>query len=103
MNGHNDRVIRNVVVGRLRPGVSRQVVEQALASIVALQPDGCLDMRVGIDAGLRPGNWGFSITADFVDEEAYRRYDLEAEHNRVREELFAPICEEIARVQFEVP
>jgi hypothetical protein len=42
-------------------------------------------------------------TADFVDEDHYRRYDLEAEHNRVREELFAPICADIARVQFEIP
>jgi len=89
------QVIRNVLVGRLRPGVPREAVEQALAAIVVLQPDGCLDMRV--DAGLRPGNWNFAISADFVDEQAYRRrYDLEAEHNRVREELFVPICEDIA-------
>jgi hypothetical protein len=93
-------VIRNVVVGRVRQGVPREAVEEALAAIVALQPEGCLDMRVGVDAGLRPGNWGFSITADFVDEEAYRRYDVEQEHNRVREEMFAPICDDIARVQF---
>jgi hypothetical protein len=93
-------VIRNVVVGRVRQGVPREAVEEALAAIVALQPEGCLDMRVGVDAGLRPGNWGFSITADFVDEDAYRRYDLEQEHNRVREEMFAPICDDIARVQF---
>ena len=91
-----------MVVGRLRPGVPRAAVEQALAAIVALQPDGCVDMRVGVDAGLRPGNWGFSISADFVDEDAYLRYDLDAEHNRVREQLFAPICEDIARVQFTI-
>lgn len=96
-------MIRNVVVGRLRPGVPRAAVERALSAIVALEPEGCVDVRVGVDAGLRPGNWGFSITADFVDEEAYRRYDLDAEHNRVREELFVPLCEDIARVQFTVP
>jgi hypothetical protein len=56
--------------------------------------------RTGVDAGLRPGNWSFSITADFVDEDAYVRYDLEAEHNRVRQELIAPICDDVARVQF---
>ena len=66
----------------------------------ALEPDGCLDMRMGADAGLRDGNWSFCITADFSDEDAYRRYDLEDEHNRIRRELFAPICEEIVRVQF---
>ena len=93
-------MIRNVVVGRVRGGVPVAAVEEALAAIVALQREGCVDMRVGVDAGLRPGNWSFSITADFVDEDAYRRYDLEEEHNRVRRELFDPICEEIARVQF---
>jgi hypothetical protein len=50
--------------------------------------------------GLRPGNGSSSITADFVDEDAYRAYDAEAEHNRVRRELFDPICDDIVRVQF---
>jgi hypothetical protein len=93
-------MIRNVVVGRVREGVPRQVVEQALAAIVDLHPPGCLDVRVGVDAGLRAGNWTFSITADFLDEQAYRDYDAEDRHNRIRRELFDPICEEIARVQF---
>jgi hypothetical protein len=94
-------MIRNVVVGRVRPDVPRGQVEEALAAIVALEPPGCLDLRAGVDAGLREGNWSFSITADFVDVDADRRYDLEQEHNRVRRELFAPICEDIVRVQFE--
>jgi len=93
-------MIRNVVVGRVRAGVPRETVEEALAAIVALEPPGCLDMKVGVDAGLRDGNWSFAITADFADEDAYRAYDLENEHNRVRRELFAPISEEIVRIQF---
>ena len=94
-------MIRNVVVGRVRPGSSPEALEEALDAIMALKPDGLLEMRVGSDAGLREGNWSFAITADFVDEDAYRRYDLDEEHNRVRRELFAPLSEEIARVQFE--
>ena len=58
-------------------------------------------MRVGVDAGLREGNWSYAITADFIGEESYRRYDLDEEHNRVRREMFAPLSDEIARVQFE--
>jgi hypothetical protein len=99
-SGRNPGMIRNVVVGRVRAGVARETVEEALAAIAALDPPGCRDMKVGVDAGLREGNWSFSITADFADEDAYRRYDLEDEHNRVRRELFAPICEDIVRVQF---
>ena len=93
-------MIRNVVVGRVRPDVPREQVEEALAAILALDPPGCLDLRAGVDAGLREGNWSFSITADFVDEAAYREYDLEAEHNRVRRELLGPICADVVRVQF---
>jgi hypothetical protein len=94
-------VIRNVVVGRLKPGTKREDAEKALAAIVALEPEGCLDMRVGVDAGLREGNWDFSITADFADVDSYQRYDLDEEHNRIRRELFAPISAEIVRIQFE--
>ncbi|WP_433043356.1 Dabb family protein [Dactylosporangium sp. CS-033363] len=94
-------MIRNVVVGKVRDGVDRATIEAALAAIVALEPEGCLDVRVGVDAGLRPGNWSFSITNDFADADAYRRYDADAEHNRVRAEMFAPISAEIVRMQFE--
>jgi hypothetical protein len=93
-------MIRNVVLGRLHPDVPAEAVEKALAAILALELDGCLDLKVGVDAGLREGNWSFSITADFVDEDAYRRYDLDEEHNRIRREMFAPISAEIARIQF---
>lgn len=95
-------MIRNVVMGRLRPGVPRRQVEQALAALVALEPEGCLAMVVGVDAGLRDGNWDYAITADFVDEQAYRRYDLDVEHGRLRTELFAPMSEQIVRIQVEV-
>jgi Stress responsive A/B Barrel Domain len=94
-------VIRNVVVGRLKDGASREDAEKALAAIAALELEGCLDMRVGVDAGLREGNWDYSITADFTDVDAYRRYDLDEEHNRIRREMFAPISEEIVRIQFQ--
>jgi hypothetical protein len=93
-------VIRNIVVGRLRADVPPEAVDQALQALLGLRPDGLIEMRAGRDAGLRDGNWGYAITADFVDEDAYRRYDLEEEHNRIRRELFAPISASIARVQF---
>ena len=94
-------MIRNVVVGRLREGVAVEDVEKALDAIVALDPPGCLAMVVGLDAGLREGNWDFTITADFADVDSYRAYDLDDEHNRVRAELFAPITEDLVRIQIE--
>ena len=94
-------MIRNVVLGRLRAGVQLRAIEPALAAIAALRPEGLLDCRVGTDLRLREESWDFAITSDFVDEQASRAYDGEAEHNRVRRELFVPLCEQIVRVQFE--
>ena len=94
-------MIRNVVVGRLRPGVDLAAVEPALQAMVALRPEGLIDARVGVDRRLRAESWDFAITSDFVSEQAYRSYDEDPEHNRVRQELFGPLCAEIVRVQFE--
>lgn len=87
-------MIRNVVVGRLRPGVPVPDVERALQALRDLRVEGVeLDMVSGVDLGLRADNAGYSITVDLVDEEAYRVYDRDAEHNRIRAELFVPISE----------
>ena len=94
-------MIRNVVMGRLKAGVAPEDAQAALAAIAGLELEGCLAMRVGLDAGLREGNWDFAITADFTDAAAYRRYDIDEEHNRIRRELFAPIAEQTVRTQFE--
>lgn len=95
-------MIRNVVVGRLRDGVPLEALRPGLAAIAALEPPGLVSCRVGTDLRLREQSWDFAITSDFVDEAAYRAYDAETEHNRVRHELFDPLCAQIARVQFEV-
>ncbi|SFP71701.1 Stress responsive A/B Barrel Domain [Geodermatophilus dictyosporus] len=95
-------MIRNVVVGKLKPGVEPSAVRPGLDAIAALPVTGCADVHVGLDAGLRAGGWDFAITSDWADAEAYRVYDLDEEHNRVRRELFDPFCEQIARVQFEL-
>ena len=59
-------------------------------------------MNVGGDLGLRDGGWDFAITNDWEDAEAYRGYDADEEHNRLRREIFAKICEDIARVQIQI-
>jgi hypothetical protein len=97
-------VIRNVVVGRVRRDVSVEQVEAALQALRDLRVDG-VDLRLvaGLDLGLRAGNASYAITVDLVDEDAYRAYDLDEEHNRIRREMFAPISEVIERVQFRLP
>ena len=96
-------MLRNVVLGRLRDGADRALLDEALRGLLLLPMDGLVEMHVGRDAGLRDGSWDYAITADFTDADAYRRYDADEEHNRLRHELFEVLSEEIARVQFEIP
>ncbi len=103
-------MIRNVVLGRLRETTDQAksaadsaALDEGLAGIAALRFAGLLSMHTGRDLGLREGGWSFAITNDWADADSYRVYDEDAEHNRLRRELFAPICEELARVQFTVP
>ncbi|MHA6796789.1 Dabb family protein [Pseudonocardia bannensis] len=94
-------MIRNVVVGRVRDGVAPAQVEQALRD---LRVDGVeFDLLAGTDLGLREGSADYVITVDLADEQAYRIYDADPEHNRIHAELFAPISERIERVQFRLP
>ncbi len=96
-------MIRNVVVGRLKDGADQALLDEALNGLLLLPLDGLLEMQVGRDAGLCEGGWDYAITADFADADAYRRYDVDEEHDRLRRELFDVLSEEIARVQFEIP
>jgi hypothetical protein len=102
----HEPMIRNVVVGRLGPddgpGQAEEAVrrlEEGLAGIAALDLPGQLAVHVGRDIGIREGGWSFAITSDWVDVDAYRVYDVDAEHDRYRS-MIVGACAEIARVQF---
>ncbi|MBW0089774.1 Dabb family protein [Pseudonocardia sp. KRD-184] len=97
-------MIRNVVVGRLRPDVPAEQVEAALQALRDLRVEGVtIRMVSGTDLGLREGNASYALTVDLDDEDAYRVYDLDEEHNRIRREMFAPISASIERIQFRLP
>jgi hypothetical protein len=102
-------VIRNVVLGRLRQSddpaqqaADAALLQEGLAGIAALKFPGMIAMNIGMDLGLRDGSWSFAITNDWQDADAYRVYDADAEHNRLRREVFAQVCQDIARVQFQI-
>jgi hypothetical protein len=99
-------MIRNVVMGRLRTpedpdqaAADAALLQEGLAGIAALKFPGLLAMNVGTDLGLREGCWSFAITNDWQDVDSYRVYDQDEEHNRLRREVFARICQDIARAQ----
>jgi hypothetical protein len=97
-------MIRNVVVGRLRDGVTPQEIEPALQALRDLKVEGvAFTLVAGVDRGLRDGNASYGLTCDLVDDDAYRIYDADPEHNRIRREMFAPLSVTVERVQFRLP
>ena len=94
-------MIRNVVMVRLKPGFDRGRVTELMEGFLGLDCPGTVSYTVGLDAGLRAGNWDMAIVADFTDPDAYGAYDADAEHNRLRGQL-GPLAEEVARCQFVV-
>jgi len=95
-------VIRNVVMIKLRPESDRALVAEIQDVFRNLNCPGTLGFTLGDDLGLRDGNWSFAIVSDFADADAYRVYDLDEAHNAARARL-APMIEQAARVQFEIP
>lgn len=98
-------MIRNVVMGKLREGddpeADLEQLNRGLGGIAALTLPGLLANRVGLDEGLRDGGWSFAITNDWIDVDAYLGYDTDPEHNGYRA-MIAEVCEQVARVQFEI-
>jgi hypothetical protein len=94
-------MIRNVVLVKLAQGQDPAAVARVQQDLLNLNCPGTLSYAIGDDLGLRDGNWSFAIVADFADTDAYRAYDQDEKHNRVRAALL-PMTEQIARVQFEV-
>lgn len=93
-------MIRNVVLVRLKPGVEEAQVERFTDAMLSLQLPGLINLTCGRDAGLREGNMDVALIADLEDEEAYRAYDEDPEHNRIRRELVAPIADRVERCQY---
>jgi Stress responsive A/B Barrel Domain len=95
-------MIRNMVMIQLAPDADLAKVAEIQEGFRNLNCPGTVSYTLGDDLGLKDGGWSFGIVADFSDEAAYRGYDLDEEHNRLRGEL-SPFVAQIARVQFELP
>jgi hypothetical protein len=94
-------VIRNMVLVELKPASDLQEVAAIQDGLLALNCPGTLRYMIGTDLGLRPGNWSFALVADFTDADAYRAYDANEEHNRLRDRM-APFSQNVARIQIEI-
>lgn len=96
-------MIRHVLLARFRPDADEAAIDGFLAAVRAVRVDGLLSLTCGRDAGLRPGTWDYAVVADLVDEAAYRRYDEDPAHRRIREEMAPGLIAAAERVQIVVP
>ncbi|MDP9280521.1 MAG: Dabb family protein [Chloroflexota bacterium] len=94
-------MIRHVSVFTLKDGVDVRRVTTALDEIRDRVP-GPIAHAYGPDAGLRAGNGGFGVSFDFDDEAAYRAWDTNPEHERIRRESILPLLAGVVRCQFRV-
>ena len=95
-------MVRNVVLVQFKPGVRDQDVAAMLEAMREIRTPGLLSITAGRDLGLREGNWHAAVVTDLADQESYRIYDADPEHNHIRRDLVAPLVDRIVRCQFEV-
>jgi hypothetical protein len=96
-------VIRNVTVIEFKPGTSREYLDQITEAMRNVSVPGMHNLTMGADLGLKDGNLHYAVVADFDDAEAYRRFDSDPEHERIRQELTRPAFVRYERVQYELP
>jgi heme-degrading monooxygenase HmoA len=93
-------VIRNVIMVRLRAGVTDEQVREFLDAVAAVPFPRRRSFTGGRDLDLVPDTMDIVMVSDFDDEQAYRDWVADPEHRRVSAELLRPIAEQIVRGQF---
>jgi len=91
--------IRHVAIFTFKEGVDRVGINRALDALRANVP-GFTSCAYGFDAGLKSGNADLAVSYDFADEAAYKKWDTDAEHERIRREQILPYVSAVSRVQF---
>jgi Stress responsive A/B Barrel Domain len=95
-------VLRHIVLFRVRETATAEQLEEIKSQLAGLTCPGRTSFTMGVDLGLRPGNMNLALVADFTDVDAFRAYDADPDHDRIRRELVAPVAEHIERCQFKL-
>jgi hypothetical protein len=95
-------MLRHVALFTLKEESDPAALARALAAIRRAVP-GVLSASWGPDAGLRPGNAGFTSVWEFEDDDAYRAWDTHPEHERIRREQILPQVAGVLRGQYRIP
>lgn len=94
--------IRNVALFWRKPGVTDAQLEEICDALNVMRIQGMHAFHSSRDLGLKGGNADVGVFADLHDAEAYRSYDADEEHNRIRREMVGPAVDRVTRVQFGV-
>src|SRR5688500_16990297 len=86
-------MIRSVVLFSVKDGTRSEQIDAIVRAMKAIRFEGCSRWELVRDLRLREGNLPYAFVSDFDDATAYRAYDTDVEHNRIRRELLAPIAE----------
>ena len=76
-------MIRSVFMLKVKPGATPEPLEALIRTSRTPMVEGCT-ISNGLDLGLRQGSFDFCQVTDIVDVEAYRRWDADPGHNRMR-------------------
>ncbi|HEV2635696.1 MAG TPA: Dabb family protein [Actinocrinis sp.] len=89
--------LRNTLFVRLKPGTTDDQVEAFRSALEALEFPGRSNFVFGRDLGLREDNMDLGWSNDFEDEQVYKAWAVDPDHQRVRDDFLAPIAERIER------
>ncbi len=80
----------------------RTNLKLSLAATKALKIAGMRSLDFHADLGVRDGNAEYAVVAEFDDVDAYRRYDADPEHDRIRREIALPLVASIERCLYRI-
>jgi quinol monooxygenase YgiN len=97
-------VIRSVILLKFKTDTTEQQIADMMAAAEAMleQQRGCRGYTLSRDLGLKAGRMSLAAIIDFEDEAAFRAYDINEAHQRIRREVLAPIVETRASCQIQV-
>jgi hypothetical protein len=96
-------MFHHVALFRWQPGTTPEQVEPIAPALLALAAtlDGLVSYTCGPSAGVTDTSYDFGLVAVFESKAGWDAYMADAEHDRIRAELIAPIVAERAGLQTE--
>ena len=94
-------MIEQVALVWFKEGTTRDQIDGLQRAMAAIESPGKREYRFALDRGLQEGSAHAVVVATFDDEAAYRAYDANAEHDRVRQELARDIISRVERSHIE--